>query len=786
MAPRKASRSNRLFLLASVAGVLIGALALTRVFTPEVLQGVSFSKELSDRNVQPLRLTLSLDEKYRIKTGLREVDPRVLEALLLLEDRHFYEHPGINPISFMRALGGWLVGDPQSGGSTITMQLARVRYGLKTRTALGKLRQIIAALRIELKHSKHEILEAYLNLAPYGSNIEGIGAASQIYFGKRPNQLTLPEILLLNVIPQSPSVRGLAQGGLVVSPGTLAARDRLARKWSEKHPQSASELQDLDLPLASARIREVPFRAPHFSEVAVSASGRRLRIRSSLDLSLQKKLEKFVENYVRSKEKLGVRNASALLVEYATGKVRALVGSRDYFDDQIHGQVNGMLGLRSPGSTLKPFAFALALDQGLIHPLTLLKDVPKSFGLFDPENFDRKFLGPMSARDALIQSRNLPAVDLARKLKNPTLFEFLVKAGLHFPKPERHYGLGLVLGGAETTGWDLAGLYAMLARGGSWTELKVFEEESTAPTSDVRLLSKEAAYLTLDMLTHNLRPDRPFREAWVRHRYPVAWKTGTSFGYRDAWTVGVVGPHVLVVWLGNFDGETNPAFVGRDLAAPLFFQLADALSSEPGFEQPTWRTSRGLGLKQVEVCAVSGGLPSAACPHRVKAGFIPGVSPIHECKIHRHILVDRGTGLRTCGAPSERTELRSFEFWPTDLLQLFRQASVNRSSPPRWDPACQFGAGASPDNGPRITSPREEVTYLRSLGTGASLNTISLAATSDAEVRSLYWFLGQRFLGKSSPEQPLLVPAKVGSHWVSVVDDLGRSDRRKLVVQATK
>jgi len=767
-----------------ILGATVSALLAGRTFIPPVLDGVSFSRQVLDRQGSLLRLTLSGDEKYRLRTRLDEVDPRYIKALLLLEDQYFYRHPGINPGSVFRAFRSYLKGgESRVGGSTLTMQLARIRYGIRTRSVFGKLRQMAFALALEFKHSKKEILEAYLNTAPFGANIEGIGAASRIYFGKKPGELSLSEILLLTVIPQSPTQRNLAEGGAVFSRNLLRAKARLTKKWLASHPADRERLADLELPLVTGRLKLLPFSAPHFTELTLRKEPGNEVIRTSLDSTLQRKLQTKIESHLKARQAYGLRNAAALLVENRTGEVRALVGSRDFNDSTIQGQVNGVVARRSPGSTLKPFVYALAMERGIIHPLSLLKDTPRSFGGFDPENFDRKFAGPLSAESALLESRNVPAIELAKSLGEPGFYDFLRGTGVHLPQAERHYGLGIALGGAELSMWELAQLYSALARNGVMIPITVLARD-TIPAGK-KILSAEASFIVLDMLTRNPRPGRSYFESWLKTRFPVAWKTGTSFGFRDAWTAGVFGPYTLVVWLGNFDNEPNPALVGREVAAPLFLEIADSLY-RPEFSIPDWQVASGLNLKNVQVCSVSGHLPGDSCPHKTMTRFIPGVSPITPCTIHRQVLVNRRTGLRSCAFPSKATEPRSFEFWPSDLLELFKLAGVVRRLPPAFARDCPLSAQGGGGQAPEITSPREEVTYLQSVNAGPDKNLVSLRAVADGDVRKIYWFINREFLGETLPEHALLFPARAGDYQVSVVDDQGRSASRRLSVRAVQ
>ncbi|MBS0308828.1 MAG: penicillin-binding protein 1C, partial [Proteobacteria bacterium] len=547
------------------AGLLLAMLAGVRLWPhPPLRESIPSSTALYAKDGELLRLALASDEQYRLWAPINEIEPRLIEAVQLYEDRWFYWHPGINPIALARAAVTTYSGGSRQGASTLTMQLARRLYHIQSQTVGGKLRQVLAALWLEMRYSKRDIIEAYLNLAPYGGNIEGVGAASLIYFHKRAQQLTLPEVLTLAVIPQNPRKRGGMSAEKNKRSELAIARERLWQSWSKSHKEGAKYKADIRAPITLATTASLPFRAPHLVD-SLLRGDRDPEIWTALDMRMQTTLERILTQFVDNRRGQGVNNASAILLDRETGEVRALVGSADYFNSDIDGMVNGTQAKRSPGSTLKPFIYGLALDQGILHPMTILKDAPTSFGPFSPENFDGRFVGPIAAQDALVRSRNVPAVLVASKLKQPNLYEFLQSAGISKMASEKHYGLALALGGGEVTMEELARLYLMLANRGVMLPLQY--EKITAknkrPREEQRLLSEEAAFITLQMLKTNVRPDtgEPASPA-------VAWKTGTSWGFHDAWTAGVLGRHVLIVWVGNFDNSSNATFIGIQTAAP--------------------------------------------------------------------------------------------------------------------------------------------------------------------------------------------------------------------------
>jgi penicillin-binding protein 1C len=755
-----------LVLLFSVAalGALLRLLPKTalRARAPE-------STAISARGGELLRLTLAADGQYRLWVGLEQMPPRLPAAVILYEDRWFYQHPGVNPFALLRAAFQDAAGGRRMGASTITMQLARRLYRLDTRNPAGKLRQVALALWLELRYGKREILEAYLNFAPYGRNIEGVGAASLVYFGSPVARLSVPQLMTLAVIQQNPRERHPTPDSSA-GPALDAARRRLWARWLARAPDDARFSAGIEAAVPARSPEQLPFLAPHFTDALLRQSVGDLR--TTLDLAEQRAVERIMRNYLAGESALGVRNAGALLLELDHGRalVRAYVGSADYRDPQIAGQVNAVTAKRSPGSTLKPFVYGLALDQGLLHPRTILKDVPTAFGPFSPENFDGRFLGPIAAEDALIRSRNVPAVMVSSQLSRPNLYDFLKAAGVSQMQSERHYGLALTLGGGEVSMEELGRLYAMLLNGGRLPPLQPLD--GGEPGQALQLLSPESSFIVLDMLQKNPRPDTgsPAIPA-------VAWKTGTSWGFHDAWSAAVFGRRVLIVWIGNFDNTANPAFVGVQAAAPLLFRIVDALRSEA--PDAGDRPRPPAHVARVDVCAASGDLPNAACPQTVETWYIPGKSPIRVSTLHRVVHID-AAGRRVC-APGAGVRDEIYEFWTSDMLQLFREAGMPRRVAP---PAPDCGtAGADGDvvrDAPRIVSPVRGLTYTLRLGGAAPL---SLRADAAAGTQAIYWFAGNAYLGRAPFGQSLAwLPAGPGHYLLRAVDDRGAADTRELDV----
>ncbi|MBN1271363.1 MAG: penicillin-binding protein 1C [Candidatus Aminicenantes bacterium] len=788
------------------ADILFLAILVIFVFLtihkPPLTENISFSQTVYDRNGKLLRSTLSSDDKYRVWTPLSEISPYLIRATILKEDRCFKWHPGFNPMGLIRAFWQtYVTKSRRTGGSTITMQLARLRFGINTRTIPGKLKQILKAVQMEFHYSKKIILEAYLNLVPYGWNVEGAGAASLIYFHKNPHQLNLLESLSLAVIPQDPSAilpltrkdedktaqnnlnqTGHSHPNIFINTRFTEARNRLFHTWTKHYPQDGKLSPYLDLPLETFTPSELPFSAPHFVEDILKTSSLE-KIKTTLDIGYQHLLERHTQNYVTRCSHLGITNAAALLANASTMEVLACLGSADYFNDSIQGQVNGTTAKRSPGSLLKPFIYGKAIEKGLIHPKTMLKDTPLSFGAFNPENFEQDFAGPIKAQEALVRSRNVPAVWLASQIGSESLYEFLKQAEVSHLKKPAFYGMaGLVLGGIELTMEELAALYAMLARGGKLYPLR--KQLCDPPAKGIPLLSQEASFLTLEMLKENPPPKPEFFSHWVKNSIPVAWKTGTSYAFRDAWAIGIFGDFVLAVWVGHFDGSGNPAFVGRRAAGPLLFELIDSLKTK-GIPESLYYDNKTLNLTEVEVCALSGHLPGPYCPRTIRTWFIPGTSPITTCDIHRPVFIHPETGLRV--PPHYRGESfkKIYEFWPSDLLDLFKRAGIPRKTPPPFDPRYDPGFRSQPGIPPKITSPRKTLTYTIRAGQ-ASSDSIAFQAVADADAENLYWFVNESFLGKCPVSQPLFWNPEPGRFVIRVIDDRGRSDSTSLVVSVVR
>jgi penicillin-binding protein 1C len=550
----------------AAASATVG-LILTGVFAAWVVslgplpmaQARQVSTTIVDRNGKLLRAYAMADGRWRLPVNARTgVDPGYLKLLLAYEDRRFYSHSGVDPFALGRAALQLITrGHIVSGGSTITMQLARLMEPRRERSVYAKLRQMVRALEIERQLNKDQILDLYLALAPFGGNLEGVRAASIAYFGKEPKRLSLTESALLVALPQSPETRRVDRYPDVAR----AARDRVLDRMVED-----SRVSDEDAAQAKAtpvpRLRKpMPILAPHSADQAIATVKDADVIRLTLDGSLQKVLEALARDRAAA---LGSNISVAIVaVDNASGDVLARIGSPDYFDDRRAGQVDMTRAVRSPGSTLKPFIYGLAFEDGFVHPESLIDDRPIRFGSYAPENFDMTFQGTVPVRKALQLSLNVPAIALLDRVGASRLSSRLKQAGaaLVLPKDEAP-GLAMGLGGVGVTLQDLVQLYSGLARLGTTRPLREIAKDE--PRDSLRLMDQVAAWQVGNVLIGTPPPENAAHNR-------IAFKTGTSYGYRDAWSVGFDGRLTIGVWVGRPDGAPVPGLVGRTAAAPILF-----------------------------------------------------------------------------------------------------------------------------------------------------------------------------------------------------------------------
>lgn len=724
--------------LAFAAGAAGAALALWAPLPANRLASYPADTVLLDRRGVPLRVRLGYGEVDCRPIPLAQAGAWTVPALLAAEDRRFFRHPGVDPLAVLRAAVLNLAHRRiVSGASTLTTQVIKL-VEPRPRSWAAKRREFAAALRLERRLSKPAILEQYLNRAPFGGNLTGVESASRAYFHKHARDLTLAESALLMGLPQAPSR---------LRPDRHPAAARRRQAWVLRRMEACGMItpeqarQALRQP-APVRRQAAAFAAPHFCDMLLGAGGLGGTVITTLDAELQARVEALLRARVAALAAQGVQGGAAVVLEVRTGAVRAMAGAPDFHDARRAGQVNGAIAPRSPGSALKPFVYALALDAGLVTPASRIGDVPLPLPAYEPRNFDATFSGPVSVREALTRSLNLPALVLTRRLGQARVVETLRRLGLStLRRPAAWYGLGIAVGGGEVTLLDLANAYACLARLGEYRPARLLEGAPPEPAR--RLFSPAAAFLVAEILgdpARGLEADR----AALLHAPRVAWKTGTSAGCRDAWTLAYNPEYVVGVWLGNPDGRASPALIGAAAAAPLALELFGSLyprRAAPWFTEPAGLTSR-------LVCVRSGECPGPACAELVTDYAIPYVSPTTRCTIHR-------------GAAAADSAV---EHWPAGIARQLRRNGM-----------ADGGADPGPAAPPRILSPANGEVYQRFTPVAGIRQEVPLQAASAPG--PLYWFANGVFLGETPADEALFWPLRPGRWTLTCADRAGRGDR---------
>lgn len=549
-----------LLLFGLTAGIaLLGFEILVDATEPPRIE-IETSTLVLDRNEKLLRAFTVDNGRWRLPVEVEDVDPKLIDMLLAFEDRRFRQHPGVDPRALARAGVQMLAqGRIVSGGSTISMQLVRLLERGSTRSARGKLRQIFTALALERRVDKDDILDAYLNLAPYGGNIEGVRAAALAWFGKEPRRLTTAEAALLVALPQSPEARRPDRDAAAAR----RARDRVLARVRETGIIDAAEETAARSEPVRARRRAFPMLAPHLTErLARARPGVRLH-RSTLDLELQQKLERLAAERV---EALGSDLSIAMLVaDHGSGVVLASVGSAGLLDETRDGFIDMTRAVRSPGSTLKPLIYGLAFEAGIAHPESLIEDRPSGFAGYVPTNFDREFQGTVTVRRALQLSLNVPAVKVLEAVGPARLVARMRRAGARPVLPNlAPPGLAIGLGGVGVTLTDLVEIFAAIGRGGAPVALRERRDGKSLNGNASPVLDERAAWHLGSVLSGAPAPTNALKGG-------LAFKTGTSYGYRDAWALGFDGRYAVGVWVGRPDAAPVPGLVGIDAAAPILF-----------------------------------------------------------------------------------------------------------------------------------------------------------------------------------------------------------------------
>ena len=762
-----------------------------------------FSKEIHSKDGTLLTAYLTCDDKWRLRTELDEISPELIKAIVEKEDSWFYWHPGINPIAVVRAFyKNVSAGETQLGASTITMQVARMLEP-KKRTYFNKLGEMFRAIQLEIKYSKKEILELYLSLLPFGGNIEGVKSASYIYFNRPPDKLSLSQAITLAIIPNDPNNLRLDRRQSInyidnVIPGNGATRESnnqnllsdseqvgmvkdylisviqkrnyWINKFSEEKIFSSSDLNDaLNEPIENNRY-SIPVLAPHFSYY-IKENFHGDIINTTLELPIQQMVENLLKRNVNKVFYKGITNGAVLIIDNRNSSVVAYCGSADFYDESSFGQVNGITAIRSPGSTLKAALYAYAFDEGNLTPQMKFADIPTDFHGYQPENYDLKFYGNVSTEFALVNSLNIPAVKLLEQIGLNNFTSFLEGCGFNqIQKQKNQLGLSMILGGCGTNLQELTRLFTAFARNGKLYPINfILENEEQEGT---QIFSESSSYLIADILSGVNRSD--IANLSNDSKLPkFAWKTGTSYGKRDAWAIGFNPNYTIGVWMGNFNGVGSTNLSGSEIAVPLLFDLFNSIDlpvRQAGYNSDVKWFDAPEELITRKVCRESGMIPTQYCPSVISDFAIRSKSHNQVCDIHKPVYVNLDETIQYCTSclPSSEYKKEVFAVYQPELSVWLYQNKFDYKKPPIHNPDC---SAIYAESGPKILSPSEDYEYFLEKD---SKQEILLLAASDSRVKTHYWYVNEKFLKKTKPGERVFFIPNEKELKITCLDDRGR------------
>jgi len=729
---------------------------------------VEYSTMITDNKGELINAYLTKDQKWRMKTELEEISPLLQKTIIAKEDKYFYSHPGINPIAVGRAFFKNLFRMQRtSGASTITMQVARALEPGK-RNIWSKIREMFRAFQLEIKYSKKEILQLYLNLVPYGGNIEGVKAASLLYFKKNPDHLSLAEITALSIIPNRPSSLVMGKNNDLI----VQERNRWLRKFAADKVFTEKEIEDaLAEPMNAVR-GTVPHYVQHLSYKLKKQGD--YSIKTHIDLNTQLKTEKLVEDYARSQRLKGIKNAAVIILDNKTHKVITYVGSSGFADTTDGGQVNGANAIRQPGSTLKPLLYAMCFDEGLLTPKLMMTDVPVNYQGYAPENYDQKFNGYVTVEYALEHSLNIPAVKSLQSLGHDKLIQKLSECNFKQIRIDQHkLGLSMILGGCGTTLEELTGLFSSFANKGVYFSPSYTSKDTIH--KKVNVVSDAAAYMVDEILSKVNRPDFPLTWSATEKMPKIAWKTGTSYGRRDGWSIGFNKNYTVGVWCGNFSGVGVADLSGAEVATPLLFKIFNTIdydSDEDWFSPPK-------DCEQRMVCSETGLPPGDNCTNKILDEFIPLISSTQQCNNRREVLLSADEKISYCKScvPETGYKKKLMRITEPEMQAYFSENGMSYEKVPPHNENCEI---IFKGNAPNITFPVNGSEYLISK---KNPEPLMLTCKAALDVNKVYWYIDDKFYKAAHPAEKQFFAPTEGPVKISCTDDKGRNRNIRITVK---
>ena len=776
--------ANRLKIV--LVGIAILFFFILFIPLPNPLMDAPRTTTLYDKNGALLSAAIATDEQWRFPPS-DSIPAKFKAAITLYEDEYFAYHPGINPVALVRAIYQNIkAGKVVSGGSTLTMQTIRLAYNNPARTYLQKLWEMLRAIKAEILYSKEEILKTYADNAPFGGNIVGLSAASYRYFGRPPHRLSWAETATLAVLPNSPALIYPGKNNAALR----AKRDQLLTKLASRGYLSTDDLFLAKQEPLPGKAQPLPHSAYHLLHRYMANGHTGKAIKTTLDAGLQQQITHLVNAHSQSWAGNQVHNAAAMVVDINTGQVVAYVGNADV--SPTHGShVDMITAQRSPGSLLKPVLYACALDEGLITPQQLLPDIPLYYRGFSPKNFDKKFRGAVPAHQALASSLNVPFVHLLIKYGYEKFHQKLKSMGLHsMAYPASHYGLSLILGGAETTLDELTALYAGMARAFQNT---VFRPHDTPYSPNDYHPNRTSAVTEVNqpqLTQHGLleaasigfaframqQLNRPNQEAgWQQFSNPkrIAWKTGTSYGLRDAWAIGVTNTYVIGVWVGNADGEGRPGLTGVQAAAPLMFKILNLLPGTTQFNQPV-----GMPYK---VCRQSGMLAGPYCTQTVTQSLPVYLANTQTCTYHHllHLNKTKTAQVNSRCYPVAQLQQEPWFILPPVQAWYYKKHHPAYQKPPPFAKGCvQTKTTTSfeliyPTQFAKIYIPKEQ---------DGSRGYAIFEAAHQQPTATLYWHIDNTYVGLTKGYHQMKIIAGKGKHLLTLIDSNGNELKRSFEI----
>src|ERR1700722_2230482 len=741
-----------------LAGIFLTFLLANWVFP--LPDRIEYSTIITDDKGEVVHAFLTRDQQWRMKTELGEISPLLRKTIVEKEDKYFYYHPGVNLLAMVRALGrNILHWRRTSGASTITMQVARALEP-KERTYWNKLVEVLRAFQLEWKYSKSQILQLYLNVVPYGGNIQGVKAASILYFKKNPDHLSLAEITALSIIPNRPSSLVMGRNNDRI----VEERNKWLRRWEGEKVFTAHEIEDaLAEPLTATR-DIVPSYMPQLSWKLKKRGGP--IVHSTIQLNMQLKVEKLVRDYSRTLALKNIHNAAVIVIDNSTHRVVSYVGSADFGDALNAGQVNGAAAVREPGSTLKPLLYGLCIDEGLLTPKRTITDVPINYDGYAPENYDKRFNGYVTMEYALEHSLNIPAVKSLKALGKDKLIQRLSQCDFRqIDRDRKKLGLSMILGGCGATLEEMTGMYSIFGNEGVYVRPRYAITDSVS--AGVRILSPAAVFMINETLSKVNRPDFPLNWQSTLHLPKIAWKTGTSYGRRDAWSIGYNKHYTVGIWAGNFSGLGVPELSGANVATPLLFTVFNTIDYD---DDAAWFAKPGDCDVRM-VCSETGLPPDEFCKNLVTDYFIPLVSTAKKCDNRQEVFLSADGKLSYCRSclPATGSKQKSSTVVQPKIKEYYDANHVSYEPIPPHNPECEkvFKEGA-----PVVTSPANGSEYLINRKDPEPL-LLRCRVTND--VAKVYWYINDKFYRSGEAGGKEFFMPDEGPVKISCTDDKGRN-----------